>query len=953
MLSNPGQKLAVFRFKIAFVLLSWLKIRHFANSQWQTRLISHYQSPAKMIRTPDHLKSAPFLIAMAIIAFLGTRSFACQITETFDGAEPSWFTIGERADCQLEPDSWKQDRVVNSKTKIGSEQFRFTPISGKTLMIGHNVAPSFMIPELKASVRIRSLRRGVQLHARIVLPHNELPDGQPMTVVLDGPVSKQQGRYETLSFSGERNLSKLLKNQLWLLRSRYKQEVTLRDAYLDQIWLNIYTGKGESIVQVDSMEVNGVVDASAIANERQLADNSTETINTSSADGSVVQQASTAAGKSLVERDGTVILVNKKPFFPKIIEHNGESFEYLKAIGFNTIALKSNATAVELAEAKKLGLWLIASPPVSVGVEPIGLEYDSVLAWSVGRELSAKHASRIRQRIREIRETDTRTGRPIFGHSASHWSQIAQQVDIHSIGLQPVGSSYLLSQYSDWLKARSLAIGSSKPICADVQTEMSEAVLNQTSAIFGQAPPTPIEYQQLKTIATEAIVAGARCLRFRSRSRLDSDDPESRLRSLTIEYVNGWLDQVEPWISGGIVLGQLPGSSTNGEEVEITALTTDRARLLLVQRPTHHEQFWAGDRPAMPLTLVDSDTIHTHRVYQLTDSELAPLSTQRTPEGTEIRIEKSPFMVTLVMTQDSNLISKLDDSFGGNGTQSMFDMHLSITQQWLAIEQLLSGQMEKLGKNTSGSSGAINEAVTALQSARQLGQQSSFSQAEPFLTKADERLAFFRRELQATALGTFQSKTSSPLTMHAALVPLHWVLSSQTPQASSSINHLAGGDFENLAHMKTSGWANQRIEDQRLRTQVELTADAAKGGKSGLKLTTSGNLQMVETVPLWVSSPPVRVKNRQLVRIHGWINVPNVISGSEAGLRIVDSIGGKDLAETIPRTQGWQEFTLYRSAAEDMQLSVDFELTGIGQAMIDEVTVQVIDLPSPERSAQR
>ena len=153
--------------------------------------------------------------------------------------------------------------------------------------------------------------------------------------------------------------------------------------------------------------------------------------------------------------------------------------------------------------------------------------------------------------------------------------------------------------------------------------------------------------------------------------------------------------------------------------------------------------------------------------------------------------------------------------------------------------------------------------------------------------------------------------------------------------------------------MKTSGWANQRIEDQRLRTQVELTADAAKGGKSGLKLTTSGNLQMVETVPLWVSSPPVRVKNRQLVRIHGWINVPNVISGSEAGLRIVDSIGGKDLAETIPRTQGWQEFTLYRSAAEDMQLSVDFELTGIGQAMIDEVTVQVIDLPSPERSAQR
>ena len=819
-------------------------------------------------------------------------------------------------------------------------------------MIGHVVTPSFVIPELKPAIRIRSQRRGVQLHARVVLPHNQLPDGQTMSVVLTGPVSKQLGRFETLSFSGEYGINKLLQNQLWLLRSKFNKEVTLRDAYLDQLWLNIYTGKGESIVQIENLQLEGVVEATAIAKRQNLADNRARSIKTSTNDGSAVQQVSTSSGDSLVVRDGTVILVNNKPFFPMIIEHNGESFEYLKAIGFNTIELKSNATAEELAEAKKLGLWLISPPPASVGVEPIGYEYDSVLAWSVGRDLSAKHTSRIRQRIREIRETDSRKGRPIFGHSVSHWSQIGQQVDIHSIGLQPIGSSYLLSQYSDWLKARSVAIGSSKPICADVQTEMNEAVLKQTSAIFGQAPPTPIEYQQLKTIATEAIVSGARCLRFRSRNRLDADDPESRLRSLTIEYVNRWLNQIEPWVSGGVVLGKLPNSVVS-RDVEATALVTDRARLLLVQRPTHHEQFWAGDCPTMPISLVDSDTIHTHRVYQLTDSELAPLSTQRTPEGTEIRVEKAPFMMTLVMTQDSNLINQLTSGFTKNGKQSMFDMHLSITQQWLAIEQLLSGQMERLSKSTPESSGAINEAVIALQNARRLQQQNSPSQAESFLTKADERLAFFRRELQATALGTFQSKTSSPLTMHAALIPLHWVLSGQTEQTENSINHLAGGDFENLTHMKQSGWGNQRIEDQRLRTNVELSADAAQAGVSGLKLTTSGNVQMVESVPLWVSSPPVRVKPGQLVRIHGWVNVPNVIAGSEAGLRIVDSIGGQQLAETIPRTQGWQEFTLYRSAADNTRLNVTFELTGIGQAMVDAVTVQILDLPSPDRSAQR
>jgi len=894
------------------------------------------------------------LVSLAITLVMSlSGGLIAQQSADVQTENPSWLTIADQVDCEIRKGSWAQARFVDPKSQQEYEQIDFNAGSGNKLMLAKSVTPSFVIPELRAAVRLRSQRRGVQLHARVVLPHNQLADGQTMTVVLNGPVSKQQDRFETLAFSGNRSLNKLLQEQLWLLRSRYSREVTLRDAYVDQLWLNVYTGKGKSRVQIERLSLEGVVEARRIAKKQSVADNSAVgTIGTAIEDGSAVQLASGAPGKSLVVREGTVILANEKPFFPRIVEHNGESFEYLKAIGFNTIELKANATASELAEAKRVGVWLIVPPPASVGVEPIGYEYDSVLAWSVGRELSGKHDSRIRQRIREIRETDMREGRPIFGHSVSHWSQIAQQVDIHSIGLKPIGSSYLLSQYSDWLSIRSKAIGSSKPICADVQTEMNPAVINQTEAIFGQAPPTPIGFQQLKFTATEAIVSGARCLRFRSQNRLDGDDPESRLRSRTVEYVNRWLTQIEPFVSGGVVLGKLPTNSYSGE-LEVTALATNRARLLLVQRPTHHEQFWAGDCPALPVTIVDSDTIHTHRVYQLTDSELTPVSTKRTPEGTEIRIDDAPFMMTLVMTQDANLISRLSNNFGGNGTQSTFDMHMSITQQWLAIAQLISGQLERLSKTTSSGSGAINDAVNAIQDAKRLAGQQSLTQAESFLNRADERLAFFRRELQATALGTFQSKTSSPLTMHSALVPLHWILAGQAPNSESSINHLAGGDFEDLGQMKRSGWANQRIDDQRLRTQVELSSSAAKAGKSGLKLTTTGGLNLVETIPLWVTSPPVKVKAKQLVRIHGWVNVPRVITGSEAGFQIVDSIAGKSLAETIPATDGWEEFTLYRNASDDTQLRIDFQLTGIGEVMVDEVTVQIIDLPGPERSARR
>lgn len=864
--------------------------------------------------------------------------------------ETSWTAVADEVDCEIVEGSWKQSSVSQAESDSVSQLIEFTAASGGKLMVAHPVIPSFVIPELTADVAIKSQRRGVQLHARVVLPHNQLANGQPMTVVLNGPVSRVQGREETLSFSESHSLHKLLQDQLWLLRSKYNREVTLRDAFVDQLWLNLFTGKGESKIQIDSLSLTGVVDATQISQRQAVPDNTASTIGDTSLELAPIGQVSGAPAESLVARDGTVLLVNNRPFFPIIIEHNGEPFDYLQAIGFNTIELKSTATATQLAEAKRLGIWLIVPPPASVGVQPIGYEYDSVLAWSVGHDLEAKHASRIRQRIREIRETDSREGRPIFGHSVSHWSQIAQQVDIHSIGIEPIGSSQLLSQYSDWLQTRSRSIGDSKPICADIQTEMNQAVLDQTAAIFGKAPPTPVEFQQMKCLAAEAVVSGARCLRFRSRSRLDGDDPESRLRAETVEYTNRWLRQIEPFVAGGVVAGKLPGSQSRSGEVEVTALATGNARLLIVQRPTHHEQFWAGDSPALPISVVDSDTIHTQRVYQLTDSQLKLMSTQRTAEGTQVRIEDASFLTTLVMTQDGNLINRLNSSFGGNGSRSMFDLHLSITQQWLAIEQLLDSQMKRLSRDSAGS--VINEAVAAIQQTKQATGRQNISEAETLLNRADERLAFFRRDLQSAALGTFQSKTSSPLTMHAALVPLHWVLARQAPQATSSINHLAGGDFENLNHMMKSGWGNQRVDDQRLRTHVELSADAAQAGKSGLKLTTRGDLSLVETVPLWVTSPPVRIKARQLVRIHGWVNIPEVIRGNENGFRIVDSIGGESLAETIPSTSGWQEFTLYRNAVDDTQLTIDLQLTGIGQAMVDEVTIQIIDLPSPDRSAR-
>ena len=262
-----------------------------------------------------------------------------------------------------------------------------------------------------------------------------------------------------------------------------------------------------------------------------------------------------------------------------------------------------------------------------------------------------------------------------------------------------------------------------------------------------------------------------------------------------------------------------------------------------------------------------------------------------------------------------------------------------------------------MGRSSAPASGALNEAVNAFRTAQSLMDKNSPQAALEFVHRTDERLAFMRREMISGPLGMFQSKISTPFVAHSSLIPLHWELSGRISTNQWNPNGLAGGDFENLAHMTTNGWQNRRLDDELLETKVELSKAAAVDGRYGLKMSVvpKNNARTpVEATPLWVATPEVKIKNGQLIRIHGWVNVPQVIQGTHHGLTITDSLGGPDMAERVPITNGWQEFTLYRGAPKNGTISVTFALNGIGEALIDEVTLRSIDLPpTPPRQARR
>ncbi len=890
---------------------------------------------------PQQLLGMVAFLAVVAVA-VHSKSLRGQMAN--DRLEPATWTLGE-TDCAIASGNWK----VTTTT----DEFRSAPSSSRILvnagwgtrvLASLPVPPAHVIDELKPSVWIKATRPEVQLFVRVVLPRTEDPhEAGPMTVLLPGPVCHVAGRWQKLDFAeNSRSLPELLQQAVWKLRSRFETPIDDGEAWIDRLVLNVYSGPGVNTVWVDDVELPG-----SVAVER------TGNGNTASTDGGrwPVRQASWQESPaerrpSLAQCNSTILEVRGQPFFARIIQHNGEPLEMLRDLGFNTIELARPATLQELRQAEQLDLWIICPAPQSAGLEPVSADYDRVLAWIADAENMKSDINGLTNRIREIRRSDFREKRPVVAISNSHLRDLARACDILSLGFEPISGSFVLSQYSDWLVQRTRVADRSLPVWATVQTEIPETVVRQTSALTSTAPPLPLDPAQMRFMAYEAVAGGARGMRFTSRSRLDAADPVARLRSLTLRWLNAHLRHLEPWVSGGAVVNR---RETDGEQ--LATLSTPRGKLILVQRTSHREQWSAGETAVTSYRFSDPSPGTSEQAYHLSENGLMLLEQGRQLAGTELVIENCGPLESVVVTDQPVVINRMAESYLLAGARGEVQMHVEISRQWLAICQLINEQLARGGQGRAAASGSVNEANNALRQAQALIANGSALSAEKLLAVADQHLAAARRDILDSAREPFPSATSTPLLAHVALVPLHFDLASRIDPAAWQPNGLAGGDFENLQHMTDNGWENHRAPLEGIGTRVELASGSAARGNSALSMrvfseSTGIDNPFVDRGPLWIQSGEVPVRAGQLVRIHGWVNVPRAITGSLEGLRIVDSIGGPDFAERIHATRGWSEFSMYRCPSQDVNLRLTFEMTGLGEVFIDEVQVHALDATS-------
>ena len=206
------------------------------------------------------------------------------------------------------------------------------------------------------------------------------------------------------------------------------------------------------------------------------------------------------------------------------------------------------------------------------------------------------------------------------------------------------------------------------------------------------------------------------------------------------------------------------------------------------------------------------------------------------------------------------------------------------------------------------------------------------------------------------APASYGSPVTNPYRVTFATLPLSWTLADRIKSSRPGQNLLVGGEFEHLDYMVRTGWRHLRHHSYDLTSEVDLSPNRPHSGRYALRLRatsvdTKTKERVVESPPVWIHSAPVPVQRGQLLQIHGWVNIVKPIRGSTDGLLIYDSLGGPALGSRLRVTGGWQPFLLYRAADRDTQLTLTFALSGIGEALIDDVTIAPITVQYQPPSA--
>ncbi len=895
--------------------------------------------------------------AALLLVLLSTSTAWAVLEESFDSQQPTW----QLADADAQVRVVGQARQFHgAREGRGCEWISLNAGQGSYAYLVHHIPHGRVIEELSPTLWVKSDRPGVQLMVRVALPRTKDPNnGGPLTTLVRGDIYRDGGGWQLLAV--EQVLDRLVR-QTPVLRSQFGPHVDIREAYVDMIVVNAYGGHGQTNVWIDGLRIPGYIarqqpsesnpsqagrndDADAQWNNRVKASN----VSLLPADKPPLPDAGPTGGVPRgkdVELNGNVLSVDGQPVFLRMWRHQGEPMKWLADHGFNAVILQSAPTRELSAEAKAAGIWLIAPPPPFTRAGKIEGEYPQVLAWRLGENLGFHELENTGALATLIRRVDP-APRPIVCDAHSQLWSYSRQGDILQIEMPAFGGGVDLSQWGEFLRERGRLSRPGAPLWASLHLDAPAANAQAVALTGRQSPPWFAEPRQIRLAMFHALSAGVRGICFESSSPLNANTPGSRLLASALQLANAELDLLQPWIASAELHA---GTAASDPQVNVAVLETQRSRLALVVRHGKSQQHTAGAIRANSVAFSEASSSTDSSAYLVQHGRIKPLRNSRSAGGQRVVLREFDDVAVVVFSQNPLVATHLMKS-AARQRQATSKLHAEMVAAEFHQVQTIDGQLAAAGKSLPVSTTLIREAKANLQQAERLLRGGDYGSTRYYAGRASAALARLRRAHWEAAASSFPSPSASPLLSRFESLPLHWAMAAAMPRVQWSGNILPGGGMENLQGLLTAGWKNHQHSESLLRSDVALAPAYAHSGENGLRLVAwpedPGNAPaVVETAPVWITSPAMNVRAGQIIRIHGWVRVQHAVQGSRDGLLVFDSAGGLPLAQRVNGEVGkWKEFTLYRAAPANQALNISLALTGMGEVWLDDLTVEIADRP--------
>ncbi|HVT26661.1 MAG TPA: hypothetical protein VHE81_01460, partial [Lacipirellulaceae bacterium] len=815
--------------------------------------------------------------------------------------------------------------------------------------------------ELRARMWVNASRTDVQIGIRVVLPRSLDPQrrGQA-TAIVRGTVYDRPGQWQVLNIS---DVSRLLADQVRVLRTMPGASIDSHEAFVDAVVLIVPGNQSAVEVGTDDLQVDGVLlsaEAGAVHPYGEtLAAARLKTPMISRRANSIVGAAVlnpgmgpvSATNDATVRLDGATLLVDGKPFLPRVIQWNGETMQFLSGCGFNVIQLPTAPTAEQVADAERFGLWFLSTPPhpEAIARQGAGRPGDRVLAWQLqddALEVDPNYASRWAELVRE---KDAIFGRPVVIAPQSRWATISDTADI-LVARHPRSGLLSPTEFQTWFTACAQKSKPGTPLWVSLTTQCDDSTRRQLNALTHVACPYPcVDARRLETSALVACANGARGFVFQSASLLSDTDEYARQRATTLRLINRRLQLIEPWLASGKVIERV--GSSDGSHTGIV-LYVDRARLLIPIPNGGAPQFNPAAGAARSndgVTFVVPGVPETCQVFYLSPAAMRILESERVAGGTKVTLPRGEDGFILI-TEDPTVIQSLRQRIARDGTATVqLERDLAAAQ---ARELTYAGQkLAQLGYNSALS---MQEVASANQQIAQVDSLLAGGQVE----RAHSIATTARQQLERTVdeqqrlVAPSAAFDSNPLALYFGTLPEFAALQRAFGTVSAGDNLLLGGDFEDLAQMTKSGWQNVTNPVPGVQASAQLSAVEPQHGTYCLVLSATAaavtERPSILSNLIWVVSPPMPVDQNQIVEITGWVEI-NQSFASGDGLVIVDSLGGPSLSLVINQTTGWQPFRIIRAAPEPAKFHITFALAGLGTAKVDAVMVRTLAEPIARR----